>query len=176
MTTIYVPPQILIQMMYSEANGQNDNAREGLGLAFRNQMGDCTYFSCVSNYQTAIPAGATYNTNITTGVQNYLNDSVAVWSGSLADFTGGSQCFWSPTSAQWQSVLAALLSGTTTFPANTGRPNCYFSVNGYGPQIVVLSSVGASTRGGQYANAPAFLFVRKRATTGNEPAAVVQLN
>jgi len=175
-TTIYIPPQILIQMMYAEANGQNDSCREALGLAFRNRMGNSTYWPGVTTYQGAIPGQASYNTSITTGVQNYLNDSVAVWSSSLADYTGGSGCFWSPTYAQWQTVQSALSSGTTTFPANVGDPGCYKTVSGYGPQIVYLSSVGTSTRGGKYAGAPAFLFERKRATTGSVPAAVVQLN
>ncbi len=163
-TSVIVPPQILIQMLRSEASGLPDNGvRDLLGVSMKNRFGDSTYFANQNTYAAAIMAGAAYNTSITTGVQPELSAAARVF-GSTFDPSSGCQGFWTPTAAQWNTVNQALLNPTTTLPSGTGIP---FNYNGHPEitQIVYFPIVGG--------NPPSFLFVRKRTSNQNS---VVQIN
>lgn len=144
---------------------------------------DSGFFAGRTNYQNTINATEFQGLNspqgqVLNGVQPTLNNASSVYARVVSDFIGGSQCFWSPTLAQWQIVQSAFNSGTTIFPPGTGEPGCYRIIQGIEPQIVIVNSVGQSTRGGIWAGAPAFLFTRSRNVNpldGPVPPAVVRL-
>ena len=151
-------------MLVSEANGLPDNAvRDLLGVSMKNRFGDSTYFANQNTFDAAIKAGATYNTNVTTGRQPELSPAARVF-GSTFDPSSGCQGFWTPTAAQWDIVNQALNNPSPTLPSGTGVP---FTYNGQPQitQIVYFPIVGG--------NPPVFLFVRKRNSGDN---AVVRIN
>ena len=173
--------------MNGEAGGQTapgDMSQSALGVAARNRFGDSTFFAGATNYQNTITPAQFLGLNnpagqVQDGPEPALSNAAGVYARLVGDIVGGSQCFWSHTLAQWQTVQAALTSGQTNFPQNTGAPACYNSVAGMGPQIVIVGSVGQSTRGGVFAGAPAFLFTRPRNINPNNgpvPSAVVSVN
>ena len=183
-TTVNIPPQVLVQLLNGEAGGQTgtgDMSQVEIGMSARNRIGDTPYFPGSTNYQTTITATQYYGLGtaagqVTTGVLPALNNAVTVFQ-DTGDLTGGSECYWSPTTAQWQIVQQALASKTTVMPANTGKPACYNVGSSVGPQIVYSSLVANNNRGGNYANAPAFVFLRPRSITGsNVPPAVIKVN
>ncbi|HXG65560.1 MAG TPA: Ig-like domain-containing protein, partial [Blastocatellia bacterium] len=169
---VVVPPQVLLQMMRSEARGlPSSTVRILLGWSMRNRFNDSQYFPGQTTYQAAIAADATRDTTLLTGEQPELNDAVSVFDGFL-DVASGSQGFWSPTESQWATVRT--LFGTTTMPdrSATGIP-FFYGGDRTRTQIVYFSSVGTNDRLYPGRGVPTFLFVRKRQSS--QPAAV-QIN
>jgi hypothetical protein len=163
-TTINIPPQILIQMMYAEANGTNSTAMTADGDVVRNRFGSGLFNPPYSTYQNAIVSGQfAFNTSVTTGVQPELNSAVTVFTIAGENFCN-SLAFWTPTPTQWTTVQAAINSRTTTFPAGTGAPT-YSAWPASQQQILYVSSVGNQGNG-----APNFLYLTQRSST--QPAAV----
>jgi hypothetical protein len=164
-TTVYVPPQVLIQMMQAEAGGTgNSTLMQGLGDVATNRIESGIFYNTPTgyntNYQNTIVGGqfattdAQYPNGVQTGISPEHNLSVAVFLSS-----GGAFCdalaFWTPTAAQWSVVEAAWQSGTTTFPSGTGAPT--YSSSQWptsNQQIIYTSNVGTQSNG-----APNFLFL-----------------
>lgn len=164
-TTINIPPQILIQMMYAEANGTNSTAMTADGDVVRNRFGSSLFNPPYSTYQNTIVSGQfAFNTSITTGVQPELNSAVSVFTQTGGNFCN-SLAFWTPTPTQWGVVQAAINSGTTTFPTGTGAPVYGSSWPTSQQQILYVSTVGSQGNG-----APNFLYLAQRSST--QPAAV----
>jgi hypothetical protein len=170
-TTVNVPPQVLIQMMYGEADGTGTNGQLGVGLAARNRIGDTTYFSGDTNYQNTIVSSQFngINTSITTGVEPELDNAVNVWLNITTNFispSGGknSACFWTPTSAQWSQISAAVQSGTTDETQVPNATGCYSGAP-YDQQIRVVTSVGTNSSG-----VPWFVFQGPRSSSSSPVA------
>lgn len=178
-TTITIPPQNLVQMLYGEADGQQgtgDTSQISVGSAARNRInnsdspGNTNWQNTVAS--TGFSLWSTSPPN-QAGHYNETANAAGLFSGTISDQVGGAGCFWSPTNyphnppSQWDNIVTALNSKTTTFPAKTGNPACYGSVP---RQIVIKTSVGTNNRGGNFAGAPAFVFLRKRNAT--DPAVV----
>jgi hypothetical protein len=148
-TTINVPPQVLIQMMYAEANGTNNTtAMEADGDVVRNRFGSSLFNPPYSTYQNTIVSGQfAYNTSITTGVEPELDGAVSVFTSAGGNFCN-SLAFWTPTSSQWTTVQNAINSKTTTFPSGTGSPTYGSIWPSSAQQILYLSAVGTQGNGG----------------------------
>jgi hypothetical protein len=158
-TKVYVPPQVLIQMMQAEAGGTgNSTLMQGLGDVATNRIESSLFYNVPNgyntNYQNTIVAGQFATTSTSTGIQPELDLSVSVFLS-----TGGAFCdvlsFWTPTASQWSAVQAAWQSGTTTFPSGTGAPT--YSSSQWATsnqQIIYASNVGTQSNG-----APNFLFL-----------------
>jgi hypothetical protein len=172
-TAVVVPPQILIKLMVGEAGGQvtgGDTSQPAIAASARNRLGDPDFNSGATTYQGQITTDQYFGASNTTanGQEPELDNSVGIFTGLIGDIVSGSKCYWSPTAAQWTIVQQALNTNATTFPANTGAPGCWV---GQGRQIVNKTSIGVNNRGGDYAGAPAFLFLRLSSVT----SAVVQI-
>ncbi len=165
-TTIIIPPQLLIQMMYAEAGGTNQTAMQSLGETIENRFSSPLFDNTFYNWQNSLVSGqVALNTSITTGVQPELNAAVNVFTDTNAGWCGALS-WWSPTSAQWSSVQNAISSGTTTFPSGTGAPTYNSSVwPTSSQQILYVSSVGIKSGG-----VPNFLYLATR--TSSQAAAV----
>jgi hypothetical protein len=168
---LVVPPQIMIKTVVGEAGGQpGDIDQQALLAVGRNRFGDRDFpGGRTATWQAVLIPGQFYGASdpTTNGPDQELRNSALVFTGEVGDIVGGSPCYWSPTTTQWTNIQAALKSQTKTEPTNVGIPSCYASV---ARQIVVKSSIGVNTRGGDYSNAPAFVFLRKR--KNNDPAVV----
>lgn len=156
-TKVYVPPQVLIQMMQAEAGGTgNSTLMQGLGDVATNRIESSIFYNnptgSNTNYQNTIVAGQFSTTSTSTGIEPELDLSVSVFLS-----TGGAFCdalsFWTPTASQWSVVQAAWQSGTTTFPSGTGAPT-YQTWPTSNQQIIYASNVGTQSNG-----APNFLFL-----------------
>ena len=158
-TTVYVPPQVLIQMMQAEAGGTlNSTLMQGLGDVATNRIESALFYNIPNgsntNYQNTITDGQFATTSTPNGILPELNLSVNVFLSA-----GGAFCdalaFWTPTAPQWSVVQAAWQSGTTTFPSGTGAPT-YLSSQWAtsNQQIIYASNVGTQSNG-----APNFLFL-----------------
>ena len=159
-----VPPQKLIQMMRGEANAYDEATQTSLGSVAANRFGDAA-FGNPTSWQAAINGDFQgTNSSVTTGVQPELDRAVNLFDGTTGDIVGGAKCFWTPLTSQWNNINAALGSGTTTFPSDTGAPGCW---GGQTRQIVVKSSVQQHFQ----RSAPAFVFLRLR-PSGGDPAVV----
>jgi hypothetical protein len=101
------------------------------------------------------------------GPERPLRNAARVFTGEIGNIVGGAKCHWSPEAAEWQIIQAALISKTTVFPSGLKTPGCWQSLP---RQIVYTSGISLNSRGGVYANAPAFVFLRKRQATA--PAVV----
>ena len=171
-TQIVVPPQILIQVLYGEANGQaqiGDNVSEpAIGVTIQNRFGDSTYFPGSTNYQNTITpdqfngiAGSVNN-----GPDPELSNAAAVYAGTANMYVANARCFFSPDASGWAQIQVALSSGTTTIPSVNNDPGCYPSSI---RQFLYKSSIGYNAnRNG----APAFIFVQPRSASA---PAVVQI-
>jgi hypothetical protein len=176
---VTVPPQIMIQTASAEAGGQTapgDASMAALLLVAENRFGDGA-FGGGNTWQAVLSTGFVQD-GTANGVQPELGYAAAVYGGtSTVTLPSGAECYWSPTTTQWNTIQSAYSSGATTEPANDGAPDCW---NGGGKnlpagdmrQIVVKASVGASTRGGSYAGAPAFVFYQ---LAGIGSPAVIQI-
>ena len=164
-SAIFVPPQILLQMMYGEANGTgNELAMQSLGETIQNRFASPYFSSQFSTWQNSLIAGQVdLNPAITTGVQPELSAAYTVFSNLGAGWCGALS-WWSPTPSQWSAVQAAMSSGTTSFPSGTGAPT-YLKFSTSIEQIVYVPSVGTAA-GGQ----PNFLYLIPRPSSS--PAAV----
>ena len=141
---IVVPPQVMIKMVVGEAGGQPDDIDQQAILVVSTKQ--------IWRWD----------------VSGELGNASGVFTGQVTDIVAGSKCYWSPTNTQWHIVQSTLQSGTTTFPAGTGAP-AWWTTNKR--QIVYKASIGLNVSGGsQYANAPAFVFVRQRQS--NQAAAI----
>jgi hypothetical protein len=166
-TTITVPPQLLIQMFYGEANTYSAGTMEALGSSVLNRCGSAhAYFASFTAWQNALICSQ-YNgicaaSGITTGVQPELTAAVPVFNTSVGDIVGGSACFFSPTPAGWTTIQQMLDSGTTTLTPVPYDPGCFSAST---RQYVYKDSID-DTAGGT----PTFVFVRQRAATS--PAVV----
>lgn len=168
-----VPPQIILQMMRNEARafGSNPLVQTYLAWAFKNRLGDRTYFGSLQTYDANIKKDATYDPTVTRGEQPELDRAAAVFVDPYSsDPTGSSQGFWSPTNNQWAQIQPLISSGTTQMPDKSVTGISFF-YNGDRSitQIVYFPSVPRNNRP-DYDQAPAFLFVRKR--SAGDPAAV----
>ena len=164
-TTINIPPQILIQMMYAEANGTNSTAMSADGDVVRNRFGSAIFNPPYNTYQNTIVSGQfAFNTSITTGVQPELLSAANVFTRAGGNFCS-SLAFWTPTPTQWQAVQAAINSQTTTFPTGTGAPVFGSSWPASQQQILYVSTIGNQGNG-----APNFLYLTMR--NSNQPAAI----
>ncbi len=157
-STITVPPQLLIQMMYAEANGTNQTAMQSVGEAIENRFSSQYFTNQFNTWQNSLVSGqVALNTSITTGVEPELDAAVNVFT----DHDGGwcsALAWWTPTSAQWANVQAAINSGTTTFPSGTGAPTYSPSTWPTSAQkILYVSSVGTQGNG-----TPNFLYLAPR--------------
>ncbi len=161
-TTVYVPPQLLIQMMQAEAGGTgNSTLMQGLGEVARNRFGT-SIFNTSTTWQNTIIPGQFATSSTTTGIQPELNAAVTVFITTSPDFCGALS-FWTPTSAQWSVVQTAWNSGTTTFPSGTGAPTYNPSVwPTSNQQIIYSSNVGVQGNG-----APNFLLLGWRQSTAH---------
>jgi hypothetical protein len=163
-STITVPPQVLIQMMYAEANGTNPTAMQSLGETIENRFSSIYFTNTFNTWQNSlIPSQVALNTTITTGVEPELDAAVNVFT----DKTGGwcsALAWWSPTATQWSTVQSAIGSGTATFPGNTGAPT-YSTWPTSSQQILYVPSVGTKSGG-----VPNFLYLAPR--TSSQAAAV----
>jgi len=161
-TQIVIPPQILIRFMVGEAGGQTgDMSQLAIASSAKNRFGDSNFpGGSTATYQAVIIPGQYYGASdgTTNGHEPELTNAVSIFTGTTGDIVGGAKCYWSPTAAQWSVVQQALAGGATQFPANTGAPGCW---DGQPRQIVRKTSIGANNRGGAYAGAPAFLFLRE---------------
>jgi hypothetical protein len=165
---ITVPPQILIQMLVGEAVGQTgpgDTSQLAIASSAKNRFGDSNFpGGTTATYQAVIIPNQYFGASNTTpnGPEPELSNAVSIFNGTTGDIVGGSKCYWSPTAAQWAIVQQALNTNAAAFPDNTGAPGCWA---GQGRQIVYKTSVGTNTRGGDFAGAPAFLFLRQSSAT-----------
>jgi len=169
-TKVYVPPQVLIQMMQAEAASTgNSTLMQALGDVATNRIESSLFYNIPNgsntNYQNTIVAGQFSTTSTSTGIEPELNLSVDVFLS-----TGGAFCdalsFWTPdlgqpsgNTPQWSVVQAAWQSGTTTFPSGTGAPT-YQTWPTSNEQIIYASNVGTQSNG-----APNFLFLGWRSPT-----------
>ncbi len=169
-TKIVVPPQILIKMLVGEAGGQSaagDMTQPAIGVAARNQFGDAD-FGSPSTYQAAIIPEQFDGLNdpvanaLANGPEPPLTHAAGVFSNVVGAIVENATCFWSPTTAEWTIVQAALDSGTTTFPENLFDPDCYDASE---RQILIKTSVADNASGGNKEGAPAFLFIQERDPT-----------
>ena len=173
-TTIYIPPQVLIQMINGEAGGNGSPAQLAVGVAARNRFGDCTYFSCVSTYQAAITPSQFKGLNnpggqVTNGTEPPLDNAVQVWLNQVGNFispSGGSKsaCFWSPSATEWSQISAAVNSGTTDEAQVPNGTGCYSGAT-YNQQIRVVAAVGGNSSG-----VPWFVFQGPRASASTPVA------
>lgn len=114
-----------------------------------------------ATYQAVITAAQYYCASdpIMDGPKPFLSNAVSIFTGTTGDIVGGATCYWSPTATQWTVVQQALSTNAAAFPANTGAPSCFVGNR----QIVYKTSVATNNRGGIYARAPAFLFIKSGA-------------
>ncbi len=173
-TTANVPPQVLVQMMYGEANGAGSTAQLAVGIVARNRIDDSTYFPTNTNYQNTIVSSQFngINTSITTGVTPELDNAVNVWLRITSDFTtplgkNANLCFWTPSSTDSTAINNALQSGTTNEAGIPNATGCF--PTGNGQQIRVVTSVGTNSSG-----VPWFVFQGARSST-SDPV-VVRVN
>jgi hypothetical protein len=157
-TDIKIPPQILIQMMQSEAGGTNTTAMGAVGDVVRNRFGSAFFNPPYSTYQNTIVSGQFTFTGTSNGIEPELDQAVSVFTRSGGDFCGA-LAFWTPTHSQWTAVQSAINSGTTTFPSGSGAP-VYSSWPASQQQILNVTSVGNQSNG-----APNFLFLVLRGPT-----------
>ena len=140
---------------------------QGLGDVAHNRIHSSIFMNnppgSNTNYQNTIVSGQFALTSTTTGIQPQLDLSVNVFVGLPGRFCNA-LAFWSPTLAQWQTVQAAISSGTTTFPAGTGAPT-FSSWSTQNQKILHVSTVGTKSDG-----RPNFLFLAFRNST--QPAAI----
>jgi len=168
-TSVIVPPQKLIQVLYGESHGQTDigdyTSQVAIGTTIRNRFGDPDHFSGVTTYQAAITPDQFMGiaTSITNGPSPDLEHAAGIYYESLGTDVAGATCFFSPTHPGWVAIQDALNSGTTTVPTVAFDPQCYSSAR----QFVVKLSVGNNADG---RGAPAFIFLRQRASPSTEPA------
>ncbi|HET7205958.1 MAG TPA: hypothetical protein VFI95_05185 [Terriglobales bacterium] len=176
-TTISIPPQVLIQVLYGEAHGQaaaGDSISEpAIGSSIKDRFGRSEFpGGSTSTYQAVVIASqyAGINTSITTGVNPELSVAINLFNGTQSDTVAGSPCFFSPTAADWSALQAALKSGTATMPSlSSNDPRCY-AQSSPSRQIVYKSSIGKNVNGN---GAPAFVFERQKSS--NTVPAVVQI-
>jgi hypothetical protein len=177
---VIVPPQVMIATEHGEAGGQTgtgDASMPALLLVAENRFGDPTFGSYATWQAVLVPSqfyGASDGT--TDGIQPELDYAAGVFAGTSAvSLPPGAECYWSPTTAQWNSIATAYSSGATTEPSSDGAPGCWTGANlpaGDVRQIVVKTSVANNARGGSYQGAPAFVFLQL-ATTGS--SAVIEV-
>ena len=175
-TQVVVPPQIMIQTEVGEAGGQTapgDASMPSLLLVAQNRFGDgdfrdsrpgCTGL-LPTNWQTTLVPCQFYGASNQTanGVVPELGYAASVFAGTTT-VSVPSECegYWSPTSLQftalstWASKQAGSISDSS-WPSVVGAPTLW---NGEAKQAVIKSSIANNSRGGLYANAPAFVLHR----------------
>jgi hypothetical protein len=164
----------IIQFLAGEARGQvgpGDESQPAIAVSARNRFGDAAFpGGTAQTYQAVLIESQYYGVTNTTanGLQPELDNAVGVYTETTGAIVANSKCYWSPTTAQWATVQQALNSKTTTFPSNVGAPGCW---SGQPRQIVYKTSVANNNRGGNYAGAPAFLFLQK-IPQANVPAVI----
>lgn len=136
-----------------------------------NRFSDSQFFAGINTWQAAL-VGPQYNslrrTDLpSTGTQPELNNASEVFAGTSTATAYGAQCFFTPTSSDWQEqILPALMSGTTDVP--TGLQ---VSTDCYPPdqrQFVIRTGMSSYNSG-----RPGFILVRLKPTLGDP--AVIQL-
>jgi hypothetical protein len=134
-------------------------------------MGDPD-FGNLTSWQAIISAPNQFAPDGTTnGPTQELDNAALLFTNQIGNIVGnGVKCFWSPTYAQWQNIAAALQSQTTVFPANVGTSGCW-EMQGNMRQIIHNGSVGLNTSGGDFAGAPAFVFLRLKGDP-SDPAVI----
>ena len=168
-TSITIPPQVLIQVLYGEAHGQavsGDTVSEpAVAASIKNRLSN-SGFGSPTSWQAAITAQQFngINTTITTGQEPELDVATAAYSGISTDITGGSPCFFTPDSSGFAAIQNAYNTGATTVPIVNSDPKCY----GSNRQFVWKTSIGNNIA---LPGIPAFIFERQK--VGN--AAVVQI-
>lgn len=168
-STITIPPQVLIQVLYGEAHGQavsGDTVSEpAIAASIQNRFNN-SGFGSPTTWQ-AIVISSQYNgiaTSITNGQQPELTVAVSAYDGVSSDIVAGSPCFFTPDSAGFAAIQSAFNSSATTVPTVNYDPRCY----GSNRQLVWKTSIGNNIH---LQGVPAFIF--ERAKVGS--AAVVQI-
>jgi hypothetical protein len=171
---VAVPPEVLVQMIWGETNGQGaigDNVSEqAVGVAARNRFSQPQFFSSVTTYQAAVtpcpcPPGqfngvnrAVAN-NIYNGPSPELSNAVAVFVGTTNVTVANAGCFFTPTASDWANIIGPqLVYQTATLVPASNDPQCYTKTP-YGQQYLVKQSI-ANNANGQ--GAPAFIFVQQK--------------
>jgi hypothetical protein len=179
LTQIVIPPQILLQVMYSEAHGQSaqygsaDLSEQAIGVTIRNRFGDSQWFRGSTTYQNSITPAQFRNLNstLTTGSDAQgmptaeLTNAAAVYGGSSTVSVGNAKCFFSPNAVDWLRLQTALAKGTLIRPTITkvNEPGC-FAIH---RQYVYKASISTNING---SGAPAFIFEQWRNLT--DPAVI----
>ncbi len=168
-TTITVPPQVIVQVLYGEAHGQaaiGDSVSEPAIASSITQRLNNPRFGSPSTWQQAITPQQFngISTQVTTGQEPELDVAVSAYTGSLQDGTSGSPCFFTPTAAGFAAIQATYNSSATSVPAVSADPLCYGDTR----QLVWKTSIGNNANGN---GAPAFIFERNKIGS----AAVVQI-
>jgi hypothetical protein len=176
---VVVPPQIMIQTAVGEAGAQTasgDATIPALFLAARNRFGDSSFYGGAgATWQSVLNSNQFYGANNTTsyGIEPELDYAAAVFAGTTSvTLPSGCKAFWSPTSIQfatlqtWTSSISNTISGSQW--SSLGAPDIW---RGQAKQAVIKTSVANNQRGGNYANAPAFVFFQL-APSATAPAVV----
>ena len=154
-----------------DLRSSGNRCRTDRRVSARNRFGDNAFpGGKTATWQAVLIPSQYYGASDPTadGPQQELDNATSVFTNQVSDIVGGSKCYWSPTTAQWQIVQQTIQSATTTFPATTGAPACWATNK---RQIVYKASIGLNISGGpNYQNAPAFVFVRQRQSS--QPAAI----
>jgi hypothetical protein len=176
-STTDVPPQILIQVLNGEAHGQassGDTVSEpAIGSSIKNRFGRSEFPGGSQSTYQAVIVSSQYNginTAVTTGVEPELDVGVTLFNGTQADTVASSPCFFSPTSADFNAIENAFLSGTTTVPPLSTDPQCYAGSTP-GRQIVVKNSIPNNVNG---SGVPAFVFERQKSSDSNPAVVSIQ--
>jgi hypothetical protein len=173
-----VPPQVLIQELWGEANivlqfvdiNTAENLMEALGNTIGNRMGNLD-FPVHSSWQAVIQ-GAGFDgysrtpgaQQINTGVSPELYAAANVFSQGLPIIAvPGAGCFFSPTSTGWTAIQDVQTREYWTVPTVEHDPQCYNPISTR--QFVIKRSTGTYPSG-----VPFFIFVRQKAES--EPAVV----
>jgi hypothetical protein len=178
-SAVIVPPQILIQMLYGEANGQPRKAvnpdfvsQPALGVATRNRFAQ-TGWGGVTTYQAAITPLQFMGiaTSVLNGPDPELRAAAEVYSGVTNVSVLDAGCFFTPTVSGWNAIQAAYQNQDAQVPSVSFDPRCYQAdpVNyPYGRQLVIKTTIGLNASGN---GAPAFIFERPR-PQASDPAVI----
>ncbi len=162
-STIVVPPQVLIQMLYGEANGQPRGvgdlvSQRAIGVAARNRLTQPIWR--VASYQDVITKEQFdgIETTIVNGPDYELAAAAEVYSRTTDVSVLNAGCFFSPTASAWATIQSAFSSQTTVVPTVAGDPRCY-NMTAFGRQLIIKRSIGMNANG---SGAPAFIFEQQR--------------
>jgi hypothetical protein len=133
-------------------------------LVAQNRFGDSNFIQGATTWQAQLIPSQFYGASNTTanGVAPELGYAASVFAGTTTvSIPPGCKGYWSPTSAQfttlqtWAGKQAGSISDSS-WPSTVGAPG-FPAWAGQPKQAVIKSSIANNSRGGLYANAPAFV-------------------